>query len=791
MLKLKLFGAPFIEAAGEPVTGRAARGHRLALLALLAVARARPVKRDRIIALLWPESATERARHQLSDTLYILRAGLGADAIGATADDLVLNPLAVTADVAVFEQLLDEGRLEAAVELFTAPLLEGFHLRGSVEFEAWLDAERSRLAQRYSAALERLAVANEERQDFATAARWWRSLATHEPYSGRVAGRLMRALAAAGDRAGALKHARVHTALLREEFQAAPDPEMVALAERLRGEPAAPSAGEPAPSDVVRASSPEQSIMIPTVGVAEPAAPSRSHSAEAVPATAAATAKRHVVRRATVGAALLLAVALLGFYVRRGQQASEAPSVRTLAVLPFVNMSPDPDNVYFSDGLSEQVIAALSRIDGLRVAARTSSFAVRGRSLDVREIGEALRVGAVVEGSVRRDGDRLRVTVQLIDAASGYHIWTADYDRESKDIITVQDEIARAVARALKLRFARGPAVRQARFQPGLEAYDLYLRGLFLRNSLRADALRQSQDFFERAIELEPEFASAYAAKASVVGPLIYFGHVPREQGLEELREAVARALDLDPNLGEAHASLGILRLFFNWDWSGAEQALRRAIELNPSDSHSYHMLGRFFAAIGRFEDAVAVQERAWELDPLNARTSLILGSDYLNAGDFDRALLQYRHALDLDPANPMVLGLGPHLPMGLGLVYLFQHRHEEAVEEYIKVASLRGASASELQAMRIGFAEGGMSGFWRNWLTMDLRQSGSNPDPLRIATLWALIRDTPQSIQWLDRAYETRNPGLVFLQSGPAYPIWRAHPRFAEIFREMNFPTR
>jgi TolB-like protein/Tfp pilus assembly protein PilF len=459
-----------------------------------------------------------------------------------------------------------------------------------------------------------------------------------------------------------------------------------------------------------------------------------------------------------------------------------------VGVLPFVNMSPDPENAYFSDGLSEQIISALSRIDGLRVAARTSSFALREGRLDVRAIGDTLGVAAVLEGSVRKNGQRLRVTAQLIDASTGYHLWSNDYDVELANIVTVQEQIATAIAGALELHLARAETTPDRRM-PNLEAYDLYLRGLYLRNTLSADGLRQAAQFFDRAIELEPGFALAYAAKASVVAPLIYFGQVELDEGVAQQRMLVNRALELDPTLGEAYAGLGILKLFFDWDWEGARQALTRAVELNPNDQHAYHHLANYHRAMGRFKEAAAARERSIQLDPLNARTHITLASDYKATGDFERALTHYRRALQLDPMMPLALGLGPHPPVGPAEVFRQQGRNEEAVEEYIKVATLRGATASELNALRSGYAVSGMPGFWRSWLVMDLRQSGTTPNSLRMATTWALIGDTAKTFQWLDRAYAERNPGLIYLKSEPAFEKLRSHPSMVRIVSALKFP--
>ena len=768
MLQLKLFGTASVESSGQPVPGRAVQGPRLALLAALALARGRPLTRDKLIALLWPESPTDRARHQLSDTLYLVRGALGEDVIRSSGDELVLNPAAITSDVESFERLLDEGQLEQAVVLIDRPLLDGFHLAGAAEFEQWLDVERARLGQRYATSLESLAEASEARGDFGAAAAWWRKLATHDAYSGRIALRLMRALDAAGDRAGALRHARVHAALLQEEFEAKPDPEVVSFAERLRVEPPARVGPEPA----------------------------NLRSAPSASAAAAPTVENPPlprVQRSALGYVLagsfLLILTVLGVYGLPYVRSSAPAAVRTLAVMPFVNMSADPENTYFSDGLSEQIITVLSRIDRLSVVARTSSFALRDRKLDVRAIGDTLDVGAVLEGSVRKDGNRLKVTAQLIDAETGYHMWSEEYDRELQDIFAVQEEIAGAIADALELRLPRRVATR-ARHTPSLEAYDLYLRGLFLRGNLSVEALQQATELFDRALVLEPDFALAYAAKATVIAPRIYFRHVPLEQGVQDMRDAVARALALDAELGEAQAALGVLRLFFHWDWAGAEKALRRAITLNSSDPHAHHMLANYLRAMNRVPEAIEARRRSVQLDPLNARTTIILGNDYAAADQFDLAIAEYRRAIRLDPSSALALGRGPALPSGPALVYLKQGRYPEAVDELLRVATLRQATPAEIDSMRSAFARSGIQGFMRRWLDMDLRQSGPTPDPLRIAVLWAWIGDSEQAFDWLDRALAERNPGLIYVRSEEAFQKLRSHPRFTRILTAMNFPS-
>jgi adenylate cyclase len=232
-----------------------------------------------------------------------------------------------------------------------------------------------------------------------------------------------------------------------------------------------------------------------------------------------------------------------------------------------------------------------------------------------------------------------------------------------------------------------------------------------------------------------------------------------------------------------------MLKLFFDWDWTGAEQALRRAIQLNPNDAQAYHHLANCMRVMGRLDEAIAARSWAIELDPLNARTTLLLGNDYLFAGDPDRALVAYRRGLQLDPVNALALGTGPFPPTGVVQVFQMQRRDREAVDEYLRIATLRGATTAELDALRASYAKSGWSGFWRSWLAMTLRQSEGRPDAMQLAGLWALIGDTAQSLDWLDRAWRERHPGLVYLRFDVRFESLRAHPRFARVVSGMKLP--
>jgi Flp pilus assembly protein TadD len=256
------------------------------------------------------------------------------------------------------------------------------------------------------------------------------------------------------------------------------------------------------------------------------------------------------------------------------------------------------------------------------------------------------------------------------------------------------------------------------------------------------------------------------------------------------MRAAIDRAFALDSALGEAHVALGILRLFFEWDWAGAERSLRRALELNPNDPHAWHHLANYRHAMGSELEAVAARTRSVALDPLNARTRIVLASDHMVAGQFEQALAELDRAQRLDPMNPLLLGLGPTLPVA-AQIHEARGRPDDALQALLRIAALRGADAGEVDAMRDAFARAGMPGVWRRWLEMDMRQSPERINPMRVALLWMRAGDSAQALDWLERAHAAREPGLIYVQAHRALAPLHGHPRFARILTEMRFPRR
>ncbi len=536
MQRLKLFGGLSIESGSGPLTGRAVQRRRLALLALLSSrARKGGMSRDRLIALLWPHADAENGRRFLSDSVYRINQALGGDVITAAGDELRLDKQRLPSDLDAFEEALSGADHEAAVRSYTGPFLDGFFLPDAPEFERWTEGERARLGHGYARALEALAELAEERGSGTRAVDLWRRLAAHDPYNSRVALRLMHSLVAVGERAAAIQHARAHEALLVEELEVQPDAAVSAFAEQLKH--AAGAEPEASGSRSLRATEPTALASASASASARQAAapdtdaggrssaihlPSQEPNAVPEPSTPLA-APRDVVQavaqsvpgrawRSPLAAALALAalviaivatIALKGRETRTGDPGS-APTTRTIAVLPFANLSADQENEYFSDGITDELIVTLGQIRGLRVVSRTSAFAFKNTGVDVREVAQRLGAVAIVEGSVRRSGRTLRVTAQLVDAETGYDLWSETYSRELEDVFTIQEEIARAIA--VRLVGALGDAYSVSAFYDYLPPRDAYPK---------------AEEAARRAMQLDPTLAErsgVFTARSSRPG---------------------------------------------------------------------------------------------------------------------------------------------------------------------------------------------------------------------------------------------------------------------------------
>ena len=448
-------------------------------------------------------------------------------------------------------------------------------------------------------------------------------------------------------------------------------------------------------------------------------------------------------------------------------------------VLPLKNLSDDPEQQYFADGMTEELIGALGRLERLRVAGRASSFAFKGRNVDAREVGEKLAVGTVLEGSVRKAGQRLRVTVQLVDARTGYQLWSETYDREPADVFAVQEEIALAVAEALDLRLPRGLEIFRLRDRPpDLEAYELYLRGRHAWRRRTKEGLELAVDFFQQAIARDPNFAEAHAGLADAYIQLAGHRYRSRGEALPRAREAVERALALEPELVEALATRAYLHACLDHAPDSALADFRRAIALNPSYPSAYHWYAITLVSLGRLDEALREFRRAAELDPLAPTLHGAYATALWFSGDLDRAQEMARRANELAPNlfGPLRI---------LSNIYAAQGRGAEALQAAERALAL----APENPIAQAGLARAHARFGERRKALEILTGLEANPDPCVpcIAEVYVALKDYDGALRWLDARIWDSLGGFSFPKVDPLYDPLRGDPRFARFLEDAG----
>lgn len=715
MFYLKLFGSPTLEADSTTLTGRPVQRHRLALLALLALAPGRRLTRDKLIAYLWPERDAERGRNLLKQATYVLRGELGDDALLSENDELKLNLEAVEADVVQFEAALASSDFGRALQLYRGPLLDGFFLADAPEFEQWVEQERTRCAQAYASALETLAVAAEAQRDFVQAADWWKRAAAHNPHDSRVAARLIQALDASGSRGLALQHAAVHQHLLEQEFGIEPPAEMTQLVEELRKRPEPRPQPVPAPSDE---SAP--------VALAAPAV--------------VAPRRRWRSRLFATSAGIMVFVAALWAVRPRAADPDPPPSV---AVLPFVDLSGDSGHAYFSDGLTEEIITQLSLVDGLKVISRTSSMHYKGSKKSLREIADELGVVHVLEGSVRRDATGMRITAQLIDASNDHHVWAQNFEFAPADGFRAQERIARAVTRALELQLHQ-PTEFAGIGTSDPVAHDFYRRGRYFWNMRTREAHEQAVMNFQRAIERDSSYADAWGALANtyITGYQLGYARLGEEETYSRMKWAAERAIALNDKSAEAHAALSSV-LWWQRNWPGAERELRRTLELNPGDSNARSWHAQLLAGMGRLPEALTEIRRAHEQDPFAIIVTLNHGWICFLLKDYVCAAEQQRKAIELNQEwSPSFAQLAVTLAQ--------QGLHEQARAAASRAATLAPRSSMVRADVALVHARAGRDAEARGQLSL---AKAEHPDPFRIARAHVALNEPDSALVWLARA--------------------------------------
>ena len=459
---------------------------------------------------------------------------------------------------------------------------------------------------------------------------------------------------------------------------------------------------------------------------------------------------------------------------------------KSIAVLPFVSMSSDLENEYFTDGITEEILNSLVKFDDLMVTARTSSFVFKGKHEDVREIGRTLNVGAVLEGSVRKAGNRVRITAQLVDTADGYHLFSNSYDRVLEDIFAVQDEIARTIAQELRVLFPVPVAQKPTRVRKpteSSEAYSLYLRGLHCWNQWTPNTTQEALRHFRDALALDPGFALAHTGVARCYTHLGTSGRLPGEEADPAAQEAAQRAIELNPEIAESHISLGLVRLFYDWDLAAARSCLERAIELNPGSAEARHWAGTCYMASGHFDELLETAEVAASLDPLSLLALDALASANLTAGRPREGLIHYDRALEIEPTFRTAIE-------GRALSYSLLGEHTRAVEEFLRYRALTPGGVGGLAVAVYLFARAGRTEEAMGYLAELEELERTSPElTLHIDFVGALavLGRIDEAIERLERAIEARIGAVVYVRHTFFWENLRSDPRMDEILSAVG----
>ena len=463
---------------------------------------------------------------------------------------------------------------------------------------------------------------------------------------------------------------------------------------------------------------------------------------------------------------------------------SAGARIRSLAVLPLANLSGDPGQEYFADGLTDELIADLASIKSLKVISRTSAMQFKGASKPLPEIARELGVDGIVEGSVLRSNDRVRIKVQLIDAAKDRHLWTQSYDRDMRDVLAMQSEVGRDIAERIDVQLSpreHGEVTRPRPVNP--QAYEFYLRGRYYWNKRTKDALLQALDNFDRAVRIDSTYAVAYAGLADTYVLMAPYAGSPPRESYPRARIAALKALKIDEQLAEAHASLGRVKLFYDWDWAGAETEFKRAIELKPSLSTAHHWYSICLRDMGRLREALAEANRALELDPVSLIISTNLGDTFYYAGQFDQAVAQHRKTLLLDPDF-----MAAHLYLGRALEQ--EGMLQYAIAEFQRARFLAGKTPYALGDLAHAYALAGKradAGRLLNDL-LELSKHGASLET-DIALAYLALGNRDQAFQYLEKAYTERS-GLNDLNMDPRFGSLHGDPRFQDLLVRLGLAS-
>jgi TolB-like protein/DNA-binding winged helix-turn-helix (wHTH) protein/Tfp pilus assembly protein PilF len=510
-----------------------------------------------------------------------------------------------------------------------------------------------------------------------------------------------------------------------------------------------------------------------------------------LPATAAKAGGRVPRPLLMLATALLVGVVLAGGlaarYLRKPAVSIAHPEqITSLVVLPLENLSADKDQAYFADGMTDELIAHLAKIRSLRVISRTSSMEYKGTHKTLSQIARDLNVDAVVEGTVMRSGDRVRITAELVQVATDRHLWAETYESPLGDILALQSHVASAIVNEIRVKLTPEDQQRLASSRPvSTQSYDNYLKGRYYWNKRSHEGLTKAIDYFQVAIEKDPRNALAYAGLAdcySIIGSAIV-GTVPAAEVAPKARAAALKSLELDNTLAEAHTSLATVRFNYDWDWSAAASGFRRAVELNPSYATAYQRNSLYLMSMGRTSESVAEMSRAHDLDPLSISTNFSLGWRLYMAREYDQAIEQLRNTIDMDPSFVL-----PHLV--LGQAYEQKKAFDRAITELRRAADISQNNPPVLAALARTYAVSGRPTEARNLLDQLLQQAKKQyVSPFYVAVVYAGLGENDRALDWLEKAYADHSNAIVFLKVDPQMDTLRASPRFHELQRKLRLP--
>jgi serine/threonine-protein kinase len=507
-----------------------------------------------------------------------------------------------------------------------------------------------------------------------------------------------------------------------------------------------------------------------------------------VPAAAAKPSHRRMVLSAGIVTVLLLGVLLainVGGWREWLRGRTGAPRIESLAVLPLANLSGDSDQEYFVDGMTEELIAELSKIGALRVISRTSIMQYKGARRPLGQIARELNVDAVVEGSVMRSGDRVRITAQLIQAANDKHLWAESYEREPQDVLALQSEVAQAIAQQIQVTLTLREHPNLANARPlNAQAHEAYLKGRYYWNKRKEEGYRKGIDYFNQALEVDPNYALAYVGLADSYLMLSHYGAAPPKETLSRAEAAAKKALELDDTLAEGHASLAHILSVLDWDRLRAEKEYQRALALNPNYATAHHWFALHLSVMGRHKEAIAEMKRARELDPLSLPINVSVGYAFMVAGEYDQAIAECGKTLEIDPNFAYAY-------FYRGRAYLLKGMYKEAVAEFKKALELSGVRGNIKGALGYAYAVSG-NREQAERLVNELRRESNRRYilPGEIAIIYTGLGDKDRAFEWLEKAYEDRSDWwLLELKVNPMFDTLRPDPRFQDLARRVGLP--